>query len=160
MIDGIPHPPPSEADTHIMPGIRDVLAMAMKMGYLVIVITNQPDYAKGIQTKEEIENINDYLLNELPIDRIYTCWHKTEDNCLCKKPKIGLFLEAQKDYNIDFNKSFMVGDRSVDIEAGNRVGCTTIFLNNIYETYENNILSFDYIIDSVEEIKKIIEENL
>ena len=73
------------------------------------------------------------------IDSIYYCSHDEKDNCNCRKPKIGMFLKAKKDFNIDLNKSWIIGDSKYDIIAGKNAGCKTILLIN-EKYYKNDIL--------------------
>lgn len=132
LIDGKPYPPKNLHDIRIIPGIREIMHLAMRFEYLVIVVTNQPDVGKSKRKRKEVEKINQYLMDNLPIDEFFVCWHKDADNCECRKPKVGLFLQAQTKYNIDFSKSYVVGDRWKDIEAGQSLGCKTVFVNYNY----------------------------
>lgn len=101
--------------------------MLSNAGFLLIVVTNQPDVARGITTRETVETIHDYISICLPINDFYACFHEDKDGCNCRKPLPGSLLKAAKIHNIDLSKSYMVGDRRKDIEAGNRAGCKTIF---------------------------------
>ena len=76
--------------------------------------------------------MNNFLKKEIELDDIFVCYHDDKDNCNCRKPKPGLLLEASKKWYVDFKKSFMIGDRWRDIQAGVKVGCKTIFLNYNY----------------------------
>jgi D-glycero-D-manno-heptose 1,7-bisphosphate phosphatase len=156
-INGKSYPPNNEKTVRIMPGIHDVLAMLMKGSFLTIVVTNQPNISRGIQTKEQVDRINQYLFNELPIDKIYTCPHDDHDNCKCRKPKSGMLLQAQKEYDIDFSKSWMIGDRWSDMEAGKTVGCKTIFVDYGYK--EIKPFTFDYKVMYVGDILEVIYDN-
>ena len=97
-----------------------------------MVVTNQPDVARGTQTREVIEQINAKLSAMTPVDAVFTCYHDGPDNCNCRKPKAGLLIQAQKRYNIDLSRSFMVGDRWSDIVAGAAAGCTTLLVATDY----------------------------
>ena len=129
----IPRPPKNLSSLKIMKGVKGSLKKLKSSNFLLIVITNQPDFARGTQSKETINKINDKLKQSLVIDDIFVCWHARDGECNCRKPKTGLFIEAHKKYSIDFKKSFMIGDRWKDIEAGNEVGCKTILIKNNYE---------------------------
>ena len=105
----------------------------------VIVITNQAAIGKGLLTVETFENINEKLWNDLQAvnafyDALYYCPHDPEaiTDCLCRKPKPGLFLQAAKDFNIDLSASFMIGDKLTDVTAGHLSGCRTVFLLSGY----------------------------
>jgi len=116
--------------------------------FLAIIITNQPMIAKGFMTEKTLAEIHKRLETELgkkgaKIDAIYYCPHHPEKGfagerpelkikCNCRKPKIGLFLQAKKEFNIDFKKSYLIGDKTSDILAGKRAGCKTILVKTGY----------------------------
>ena len=91
--------------------------------------------------------MNNYLKNETKLDDLFVCYHDDHDNCECRKPKPGLILEATKKWNIDLKKSFMIGDRRKDIEAGKSAGCKTIFIDYNYKEIQPN--GYDYSTDSL-----------
>lgn len=154
MRDGKPYPPASLAELEILPGVRDALQKLHDSNYLLVVVTNQPDVARGISKREDVELINSFLLSELPIDDFKTCYHDSGDECKCRKPLPGALHEAAKEHNIDLSKSFMVGDRWRDIEAGASAGCKTFFINYSYAEQKPDLP--DFIVSSLLEAKKII----
>ena len=105
------------------------LEMLKKAGYLLVIVSNQPDVGRGIISQEILNEMNSTLLTKLPIDLIKICPHVTSDECLCRKPKPGMLLEAAKALNISLSHSFMVGDRGSDIKAGKDAGCLTVFID-------------------------------
>jgi len=131
--DGKPHPVASLAEVEILPGVHEACTLLHEAGFLLIVVTNQPDVARGIQRREVVEAIHCMLRETLPLDDILVCYHDDADHCLCRKPEPGLLLQAAKDWNIDLSASYMVGDRWKDIEAGRRAGCITVFIDHAYE---------------------------
>ena len=133
MRDGKPYPPASVAELEIFPGVGQALAALREAGFLLIVVTNQPDVRRGTTTREAVEAINAALAATLPIDEFRTCFHDSADNCDCRKPKPGALLAAAAAHDIDLPKSFMVGDRWRDTEAGQRAGCRTIFVDYGYQ---------------------------
>lgn len=141
VVGGKPFPILSYSDIHIRQGMYELMALASRQ-YKIIVVTNQPDVARGTQTVETVEGINKFLLESLPIDEIYTCYHDNDDNCNCRKPKIGFGLMAGEKYNLDFKKSWMIGDRCSDIEFGKALGCRTIFVKNGYKEKVNCVANF------------------
>jgi D-glycero-D-manno-heptose 1,7-bisphosphate phosphatase len=152
--DGKPFPPDSLGQLEILPGVRDALDKLHAANFLLIVVTNQPDVARGITKQEDVEGMNAYLSSQLPIDEFRTCYHDNLDGCLCRKPFPGSLLEAAKQHQIDLSKSFMVGDRWRDIEAGAAAGCKTFFIN--YQYSERTPETPDFIVSSLLEAKKII----
>ena len=130
--DGKPYPPSGLDEVTINEGVVSSLRALHDMGYLLVVVTNQPDVSRKRITRESVESINNFLKENLPLDEIKVCYHDNHDQCDCRKPKPGQLLEAAKQYNIDLTNSFMVGDRWSDVEAGKRAGCKTIFIDNGY----------------------------
>ena len=126
--EGKPHPPANLEDVVFSPGTFEAIQVLRKSGYLVIVVTNQPDVAKGIQSRETVEAIHRLICQQLHVDDIKVCYHIDEDNCCCRKPKPGMILDAAKEYMIDLTQSYVIGDRWRDIEAGKAAGCKTILI--------------------------------
>lgn len=131
-------------DFELLPDAAEAIRFINDHGFLVIVVTNQPVIARGEVTWDELETIHnkmETLLGEegAYLDAIYFCPHHPDKgfageieslkiNCGCRKPKPGLLLQAAKDFNIDLNQSWMIGDSLRDIEAGKNAGCKTILL--------------------------------
>ena len=101
--------------------------------------------------------MNNFLKKEIELDDIFVCYHDDKDNCNCRKPKPGLLLEASKKWNVDFKKSFMIGDRWRDIQAGVKVGCKTIFLNYNYKK-DAKPKNPDFVTDSLLNAVDVIEK--
>ena len=152
--DGKPYPPASFAELEILPGVHEALQKLNDANYLLVVVTNQPDVARGTAKREDVEMMNAFLSSKLPIDDFKTCFHNSLDKCTCRKPLPGALLEAAQEHNIDLSKSFMVGDRWRDIEAGASAGCKTFFIN--YHYAEQKPETPDFIVTSLSEAKKII----
>lgn len=131
--DGRPHPPASVAELTILPGVTTALAELKRAGYVLVVVTNQPDVARGSQTRASVDAIHARLRAELPIDAIYCCFHDDADNCSCRKPRPGLLLTAARELSLDLASSFMIGDRWRDAEAGAAAGCRTAFVDHDYD---------------------------
>ena len=127
--DGKSHPPVGPDELEILPGLGEACVALRQAGLLLIVVTNQPDVARGTQRREVVEAIHDALRNEIPVDDIRVCYHDDPDGCCCRKPEPGLLLEAASAWHVDLPTSFMVGDRWKDIEAGHRAGCRTVLVN-------------------------------
>jgi D-glycero-D-manno-heptose 1,7-bisphosphate phosphatase len=133
IINGKPYPPGSLSELEIFEGVKDGLEQLRDLKYLLIVVTNQPDIARNITSITIVNNINSYLKQFLNLDDIYCCPHDNKDNCLCRKPKPGMVLEAADKWNIDLTKSFIIGDRWSDIETGKNAGLKTIFIDYNYD---------------------------
>ena len=137
--NGKPFPPSSLAEVKIIDGVTEALSTLRQAGFLLIVVTNQPDIARGAISNSVVEEINNFLKKELLLDDVFMCVHDDKDECDCRKPLPGLLLQAAKKYNIDLKKSFMVGDRWKDVEAGRRAGCKTIWIDLEYDEKKPNI---------------------
>jgi D-glycero-D-manno-heptose 1,7-bisphosphate phosphatase len=131
--NGKPYPPASAAELVLAPDAETTLRELKAEGFLLLVVTNQPDVAKGITTRAAVEEINQKLAAALPVDEIFVCYHQDKDRCDCRKPKPGMILEGARKYNVDLAESFMVGDRWRDVEAGQNAGCRTVFIDGGYE---------------------------
>lgn len=162
-------------DLRIIPDIIPVIKIAKKYGFLVIVVSNQPDIALGkitLKTKEDLEKKFLELLRskQLVFDKIYYCNHHPKSilpqyaiECDCKKPKPGMILKACKEFNIDLSGSYILGDRASDIRAGEDAGVTTI-LYDPDKTQGHYLLDLnvtpDYTIKTLGEAGKIICKQL
>jgi D-glycero-D-manno-heptose 1,7-bisphosphate phosphatase len=116
----------------ILPGVAEALGLLRRAGWELVVVTNQPDVARGAQTRAAVEQINQCLLEALPLAEIVVCYHDDADGCACRKPKPGMILEAAARRGISLEKSFLVGDRWSDIVAGSTAGCRTILIHQPY----------------------------
>lgn len=131
--DGVPYPPRSVDEVEILPGVYDACTRLRAAGFELVVVTNQPDIARGTQTLEAVRRINDALLAALPLDEVVICPHDDSDGCDCRKPRPGMLVAAAQRRGIDLSASFMVGDRWRDIEAGIRAGCRTLLIDRDYD---------------------------
>ena len=139
--DRKPYPPANLAALEVLPGVWGAMQSLRNAGWLLIVITNQPDVARGTTLRADVEGINQYLQQCLPIDEIRTCYHDSEDGCACRKPLPGALLAAAKTFDIDLAVSYMVGDRWRDVEAGKRAGCKTIYIDYGYAEKQPEVVN-------------------
>jgi D-glycero-D-manno-heptose 1,7-bisphosphate phosphatase len=102
------------------------------LDFKLIVVTNQPDIARGKATRASIDELNEHLRRELPVDDLLMCPHDNGDGCDCRKPKPGLLFRAAEKHGLDLRSSFMVGDRWSDVDAGAAAGCFTVFIDYRY----------------------------
>lgn len=131
--DGKPFSPANTDELELAPHAEEALRELKALGFKLLVVTNQPDVARGLTTQARVEEIHRKLAAELPLDEVFVCYHKDGDGCECRKPKPGMLLEGARKYNVDLAESFMVGDRWRDVEAGQNAGCRTIFVDGGYE---------------------------
>ena len=154
VLDGKPYPPPNLEALEILPGVTQALQSLREAGWLLIVVTNQPDVARGTALLADVEAINQYLQQCLSIDEFRTCYHDNIDECSCRKPLPGALFAAANAHGISLSSSYMVGDRWRDIEAGERAGCKTIFLDYGYK--EKRPQNFNHRAQSLSEAAYII----
>lgn len=131
--DGKPYSPSNLSELQLAPGAAEALHELKVLGFKLLVVTNQPEVARGNITRAAVEQIHRKIAAELPVDDIFVCYHKDGDGCECRKPKPGMLLEGARKFAVDTKRSFMVGDRWRDIEAGQHAGCRTIFIDGGYE---------------------------
>ena len=103
-----------------------------RAGFLVIVVTNQPDIGNGLVPAAVVDAMHAKLRLRVAVDDIRVCPHRQDAGCACRKPKPGLLLAAARDWKIDLGRSYMVGDRDGDIVAGKAAGCYTSLINRHY----------------------------
>lgn len=132
VVDGRPHPPERPEDVERLPGVDDACRRLVDAGWLLIVVTNQPDIARGTTTRAEVDAINEVVLDGLPVADVLVCPHDDAEGCECRKPRPGLLVEGASRWNVDLSRSFVVGDRWRDVEAGRAAGVETVFVDRGY----------------------------
>ena len=129
-------------DFHWLPGVPEAIRQLNQLGLKTIVVSNQPGVAKGKCAIGFLETLTQQITTDLKkigawLDGIYYCLHHPEGSvleyrmdCDCRKPKSGLLLKASQQHNIDLSSSYMIGDRFIDIQAGQAAGCKSIFVES------------------------------
>jgi D-glycero-D-manno-heptose 1,7-bisphosphate phosphatase len=130
--DGRPYSPSGLHEIEIPSGVPEACEQLRRHGLLLVMVTNQPEVARGRVIRQSVEEINDFLRSQIRIDDVRVCYHDDPDGCDCRKPKPGMLLAAARDLHIDLARSFVVGDRWRDIEAGRRAGCKTVLIDHRY----------------------------
>lgn len=130
--NGKPYPPATVEEFQILPGVAEALGALSRVGFLLIVVTNQPDVASGKQRRGVVEAMHNKLRDALPLDDIKVCYELDSPTSTCYKPKPSMLLEAARERNIDLARSYMVGDRWRDAGAGKQAGCVTVFIDQGY----------------------------
>ncbi len=130
--DGRPFSPRRFDDFKLIDGVKAVLGAFRKNGFANIIVTNQPDIARGLMEQGELDRMHGLIREKLPVDDIFACPHDDKDNCECRKPKPGMLLAAAKKWGADLSRSFMIGDSWRDVGAGRAAGCTTILVDRPY----------------------------
>lgn len=124
-------------DFHILPEFIECLRVVLRRGYEAVIVTNQRGVALGRVSAETVQSMHDHLEHELAREGlnvldIMVCPHDN-DECTCRKPNPGMFLEAARRHDIDLTRSWAVGDNERDVEAGCRAGCRTVLVGRVGE---------------------------
>jgi len=134
--EGRPYPPARVEDFEIYEDVSAGCEQLDSAGFLLVVVTNQPDVNRGTQRREIVEAMHHKMLAALPqIARIEVCWHAGKewaDPCSCRKPQPGMVVRAAKALDIDLDRSFLIGDRWRDVDCGRAAGCRTVFIDRGY----------------------------
>lgn len=152
--DGKPYPPVMLDEFELLPGVEQTIEALREAGFLIIVVTNQPDVSTGLQRRDVVEAMHDKLRAVGLCDDIKVCYHADADGCECRKPKPGMLIEAAREWRVNLASSFMVGDRWRDVAAGKAAGCFTFFID--YEYRERRADDPDAIVGSLEEAGMLI----
>ncbi|WP_028057985.1 D-glycero-alpha-D-manno-heptose-1,7-bisphosphate 7-phosphatase [Candidatus Solirubrobacter pratensis] len=133
LVAGRPHPPATPDAIALLPGVAEACSELRAAGLPLIVVTNQPDIARGTQSRAAVDAINARLRELVDVDEVVVCPHDDDDACACRKPRPGMLLDAARRWDVGLGRSVMVGDRWRDIEAGRAAGTKTVFLDRSYD---------------------------
>ena len=129
---GKPYAPRHLSEFRLLPGVVRAVSELKAAGFMIVVVTNQPDAGHGLIARHTLDAMHAKLRNKVPVDGIMVCPHRQDEGCLCRKPKTGLIRQAIQRWGIDAAGSYMVGDRWSDIVAGHAAGLYTIFVDRGY----------------------------
>jgi len=118
----------------LIPGVVEGLSLFKKHGFLLIMVSNQSGIARGFFGKDKVEAVNSRMAiilkeNDIYLDGSYYCPHSPDDKCNCRKPAIGMAIQARDDFNIDLTGSYMIGDKPSDIQFGTNFGAKISFFS-------------------------------
>ena len=152
---GTPYPPAGVEQLRLLPGVVEACYRLRLLGFALVVVTNQPDIARGKQTRDEVDRMHDVLRARLPLDEIVVCAHDDVDDCPCRKPRPGMILDAATRLDLDLGESVCIGDRWRDVEAGKRAGVMAIFVDRGYG--ERRPTNADAVVASLPDAVEVIE---
>ncbi len=152
MRHGSPCSPRRFKEFKIMDNVKDALGEFKKMGFANVVITNQPDVARGFISLRELQDMHGLIVETLPVDGIISCLHDDSDQCSCRKPMPGMLLSASEKMGIDLKASYFIGDTWRDAEAGRLAGCATIIIS---APYNRDVIS-DFRVSGIKDAVDII----
>jgi D-glycero-D-manno-heptose 1,7-bisphosphate phosphatase len=127
--EGRPYAIRKNADLEYLPGAREAVQLARELGFLTIVVTNQPDVARGLADRAEVDAMHAQLIETLRVDDVQACFEVESPDSRRYKPRPGMLLDAAEKFGIDLGESYLIGDRWRDIDAGKAAGCFSIFID-------------------------------
>ena len=134
--DGRSYAPRCLEDFRFFPDAASALQRLKDAGYLLIVVTNQPDVSTGLLSQTTLEAMHGKLMKALPLDGIEVCTDTKEAAGPRRKPAPGMLLDAAARWDLDLSNSFMIGDRWSDVEAAKAAGCPALFIDHGYTAEE------------------------
>lgn len=145
----------------MIPGVIESLKLLQKNGYVLFLVTNQPDYTKGNTSIKSLLDIRKHLIeilskNNINFRKHYYCFHQENDNCVCRKPNPTYLSLARIIHNINLEESWMIGDRDTDIEFGQNGGTKTILIENKFEIEHIGKSNPNHKVNDLKEATKII----
>ena len=157
----------------VFPYAGESVRRIKELGFMVILVSNQPGVAKQQFTRSELEKMKMKVRNELArrggsLDAEYYCLHHPDArvkryrlDCKCRKPKPGLLLQAASENDLDISNSFFVGDALVDVKAGKAAGCKTILLGHpttfLSSLVEKEKAAPDFILPSLKQVPVLLQ---
>lgn len=150
IVKGRPYAPTTVDEFKVIPSSINCVNSLDEMGYLIIVVTNQPDLSTGNLSIDVLDAFHKILRQKMRITDIFYCSHTDKDNCSCRKPKVGLIDKALEKYDIDISKSYLVGDRWRDVDCAYNAGIKSIFIDYGYD--EKLTRRPDQIITNVDQV--------
>ncbi len=144
-------------------GVKEAIQKLKDMGFLIVVVSNQPGVAFKYIKEEDLAEISEFMMNELKVDRVYNCTHHPHHTgeCECRKPKKGMFKQAAKDLDIDIKESYMIGDNLSDIKSGEDCKKTILITPariDIYHVIEKKKIFPDFTVTNIQEAVEKIKE--
>ena len=130
--NGKAYSPKSREEFVLVGGAAQAVAVLRNAGFKVLVVTNQPDIARGELAQADLDWMTEKILSETKVDEVLICPHDDHHDCACRKPRPGMLLESAKKWNIALSQSYIIGDNWKDMEAGKRAGCTCILIDAEY----------------------------
>ncbi len=149
-------------DFEFQKGVFGAVKSFYEKGYLIIVVTNQSGIARGYYTNEDFWSLTEYMVGELEkhgakIAKVYHCPHTPEDGCDCRKPNPGMLLAAQKEFDIDMQNSWMIGDKEGDIKAALNAGVGhTVLVRSGHKIDEENTEA-EFVVNGIFDIIETIK---
>lgn len=148
-------------DFEFIDGVFEACLYFRSLNYQIIVVTNQSGIGRGYYDEDDFHIVNDWMLKQfkkqgVDILDVFFCPHEPESACDCRKPKPGMFTQANSKYAIDMKNSWMIGDKEVDIKAANAAGIQNTILVKSGHAINEESSKASFILDSIEQAKIVI----
>jgi len=145
-------------DFKFIDGIFDFIKLFLDNGFLLFIVTNQSGIGREYYSRDDFLSLTEWMLKEfkkenISIEDVFYCPHSPDEKCECRKPQIGMITQAIKEYDIDLNSSFMVGDKQSDIEFAINADIS----NSIYIGSNTSIKNYTYSFKSIIEAKNYLK---
>ena len=149
-------------DFEFIDGVFKACLYFQSLDYQIIVVTNQSGIGRGYYNEGDFHIINNWMLEQFKNKRIeildvFFCPHDPESNCDCRKPKPGMFNQANEKHDIDMEKSWMIGDKEADVAAANSAGIKNTILVKSGHTIDEENSNARFILGSIDKAKEIIK---
>lgn len=155
--DGGFYSPQHVHDFNLVSGVKYFIRQLKSMDYIVIIVSNQPDVARRLMAEKDLRQMTEIIMRTLQIDDVLYCIHDDPDKHGCRKPMPGLIFKARDKWNIDLNKSLMIGDTWKDVLAAKNAGVQMYLLDKVYNKEvicDNRIVHLNQIIEKLKLIKE------
>ena len=151
--DGSYYSPQDFTDFKIIDDVDKVIEEIHLLGYMVIVVSNQPDISRGKLEQSELDKMTNKLYNDLKVDDVFYCTHDDDNDLGCRKPAPGLFYAVEEKHNIDLTKSFMIGDTWKDMEAAFNASIPFVLIDAEYNKNLESVNRIKYLQEAIPILK-------
>jgi D-glycero-D-manno-heptose 1,7-bisphosphate phosphatase len=149
--------PRNVRDLVLIDGALEPLQRLADTGWLLFIITNQPSFAKGKTTHEELVEVQEAVERALPVvTKSYVCFHRAEDRCECRKPGTKSLRAAAAEYDVDLAASWMVGDQDSDLNAGRAASCKVALLEHPGSAHKRGTVEPDLRVNDLTELANVL----
>jgi len=149
-------------DFEFIEGVFEACLYLQNLGYKLIIITNQSGIGRGYYTKDEYNSLTiwlkeQFLNNNIHISEVYCCPHSPDTPCDCRKPKIGMIKQASSLFDIDYENSWIIGDKSSDIQTGINANIPNTIQVKSGHTFDEKESKASFVINSIKDVQNIIK---
>lgn len=159
--DGEWEAPRTVGDIRMVEGTDAPLQRFLAAGWLLFIVTNQPDHAKGKVALESLQEVHAEIVRRLgvPIARSYVCFHRAEDRCMCRKPSPFSLHEAAREFGVDLAESWMIGDQDSDLACGRAAGCRVALIEHRGSEHKRGSIEPDLRVNDLAEFAQTLLGN-